>query len=214
MQIVSVNMRGKIMNRYIFPLLLIVIIFSACSIKYVPLQTNDVAVADGFGILRANTFTFAAANEYWNKEPQELTNYFTTFYISIQNRKREELQVDTSDFGLIDQAGNQYDVVTYEYIENLISPRQIDYLMLNDDKNGLLDTEEFFNDQKQVMEEWRIAQNNLITYSFRFGNILPGAKKSGYIFFPKLESDNIECELRFNDMSIQFMRLDKMKNKK
>jgi len=197
------------MKRYIISLLLIILLISACSIKYVPLETPDVTISDGFGIKRTKDFTFAAANDYWNKEPQELTNYFTTFYISIQNRTREVLQVEQSDFGLLDQNGNQYDIVTYEYIENMIAPRQIDYLMLNEEKKGLLETEDFFSEQKQLTERWREAQNNLITYSFHFGKILPGAKKSGYIFFPKLESDNHDCELRFADSNIKFIRKDK-----
>ncbi len=199
------------MKRFIFPLLLLVLIFSACTIKYVPVQTDGVTITDDFGVNRTKAYTFAAANEYWNKEPQELTNYFTTFYVSIQNRTRDELQVEMSDFGLIDQDGNQFDVITHEYIEKLLAPRQIDYLLINESKEELIDTEEFFSEQKQVMEEWRTAQSNLITYSFHFGKIMPGAKKSGYIFFPKLESENAECELRFDDRIIKFIRLDEKK---
>ncbi len=199
------------MKRSIFPLLLLVLIFSACTIKYVPVQTEGITVTDDFGVKRTKAFTFAAANEYWNKEPQELTNYFTTFYITIQNRKREEMQAEITDFGLIDQNGNQLDAITQDYIENLLVPRQIEYLLINENEEELIDTEEFFNEQKQVMEQWRTAQNNLITYSFHFGKILPGAKKSGFIFFPKLESQNAECELRYNNMGIKFIRLDEKK---
>ncbi len=83
--------------------------------------------------------------------------------------------------------------------------------MINENEEELIDTEEFFNEQKQVMEQWRTAQNNLITYSFHFGKILPGAKKSGFIFFPKLESGNAECELRYNSMGIKFVRFDQKK---
>jgi hypothetical protein len=157
------------MKRFIFPILLSVLIFSGCTIKYVPVQTDGVTIADDFGVNKTKSYTFAAANEYWNKEPQGITNYFTTFYVSIQNRKRDDLEVNMSDFGLIDKNGNQYDVVTQDYIENLLAPRQIDYLLLNENEEELIDTEEFFNEQKQIMEQWRIAQNNLITYSFHFG---------------------------------------------
>ncbi len=201
------------MKRFILPLLLIVLIFTSCTIKYVPVQTEGVTITDDYGVNRTKAYSFAAANEYWNKDPQEITNYFTTFYISIQNRKRDELQVEMSNFGLIDQNGNQYDIVTQDYIENLLAPRQIDYLLINENEKEPIDTEEFFNDQKQILEQWRTAQNNLITYSFHFGKILPGAKKSGFVFFPKLESGNSECELRYNEMSIKFIRLDE-KNKK
>lgn len=199
------------MKRFIFLVLLLVLIFSACTIKYVPVQTDGVTITDDFGVKRTKAYTFAAANEYWNRDPQELTNYFTTFYISIQNRQREEMLVEKTDFGLIDQNGNQFDVITLNYIENLLAPKQIDYLLINENEEELIDTEEFFNEQKKVLEEWRIAQNNLITYSFHFGKILPGAKKSGFIFFPKLESENAECELRYNTMGIKFIRLDEKK---
>ncbi|MDP8268648.1 MAG: hypothetical protein P9L97_07975 [Candidatus Tenebribacter davisii] len=199
------------MKRLIFPLLLLVLIFTGCTIRYVPVQSDGVTITDNFGVKKAKDFTFAAANEYWNKEPQKLTNYFTTFYISIQNRERKEMEVTMSDFGLIDQNGNQFDVITQDYIENLLAPRQIDYLLLNENKEEPINTEDFFNEQKLIMEKWRTARNNLLTYSFHFGKIMPGAKKSGFLFFPKLESENAECILKFNDMSINFIRLDEKK---
>jgi len=108
------------MKRSIFPLLLLVLLFSACTIKYVPVQTEGVTITDDFGVNRTKAYTFAAANEYWNREPQELTNYFITFYVSIQNRKRDDLQVETSDFGLIDQNGNQYRAYPPEKISQII----------------------------------------------------------------------------------------------
>ncbi|MCF7858981.1 MAG: hypothetical protein K9N07_06605 [Candidatus Cloacimonetes bacterium] len=203
------------MKKLIFITTLGVFLFlSACTIKYLPIASNNVSITDNYGVVRNKDYTIAAANEYWNRDPQELTNYFTTFYISIQNRGKVNMVVDKSDFGLIDENGNQYDIVTTDYIENMLAPHLIDYLMVSGTNNSIIPNESDYNKQRQMIEKWRLAKNNLITYSFHFGKILPGAKKSGYLFFPKLESKNYNCTFQFDDTNIEFTRADKKKKLK
>jgi hypothetical protein len=58
------------------------------------------------------------------------------------------------------------------------------------------------------LEDWREAKKNLILESYSFGVILPNAQKSGFIFFPRLQSKNNYCTIIFQDEQLQFIRSD------
>jgi len=187
------------------------IVFFSCSIKYVPIQTPDISISDDFAILKNKDVTFAVENKYWIKEPQNLTDYFTTFYVSIKNNSSETMEISQGDIVLLDENGNQFDVISQEYIESLLLPKQIEYLVIDhieENERQPRNREEFLEEQRNTLEKWRDAKKNLITYSLHFGTLHPGAQKSGFIFFPKLESSNNECMILFRNHSIPFIRSD------
>ena len=194
-------------------LLLVSLIFISCTIKYLPVKEKGVIISEGYGIIKDDDFVFAAANEYWIKEPQNLTDYFTTFHISITNKTKEKMKITPLDISLLDAEENQFDTVDLEFIEKMLLPKQLEYLVIQNIEENSDEFHQLLEDQQNILEEWREAQRNLITYSFRFGEILPGAKKSGFIFFPKISSSNNSCHIFFNDITIKFIRGDIKKEK-
>jgi len=102
----------------IYLLSLIMVIFSlvSCTIKYLPIPTQHIVISDDFAVVKETDFTFAVENQYWIKNPQNLTDYFTTFYISVKNRTSEKMNIELGDVVLLDENGNQYDAVTIDYI--------------------------------------------------------------------------------------------------
>lgn len=189
--------------------MMIILFLVGCTVKYLPIDDGNVTISEDFGVVKNSDYVFAAENRYWIKEPTELTNYFTSFYISIKNRTGEQQQVEVKDFALIDEKGNQYDAVSNEYIELLIQPNQLDFVVVNDSEgSNLLDTDDLFNEHKSVMERWYQSKENLIRYSFHYGTIFAGARKSGFIFFPRLEDANKRCKLIYKDAEINFSRVD------
>ena len=200
-------------KRTIYLLSLIVVIFSlvSCTIKYLPVPAQHIVISDDFAVVKESDFTFAVENQYWIKNPQNLTDYFTTFYISVKNRTSEKLDIELGDVVLLDENGNQYDAVTINYIEQMLLPKQLEYLIINtieDDDHVKTTAEETLREKQDRLEEWREAKQNLLTYSFHFGNILPNAKKSGFIFFPKLPAKNNKCKVVFRSREIEFIRSD------
>jgi hypothetical protein len=189
------------------------VIISSCTIKYIPVKSENVIITDDYAVIKTKGWTFAAENKYWIKEPQNLTDYFTTFNIQVKNRQNKDMEIKSSDISLLDEDGNQFDVVSLDYIEKLLLPKQLEYLVIsnieNEENEKLTDTQQLFEDQRRILEEWREAKKNLITYSLSFGKIIPGAKKSGFIFFPKLASSNKSCQLVYRNNKIQFVRGDK-----
>ena len=197
-----------IKKRLLLLLIVLMLIITSCTVKYMPVESQDVKVTDDFAVVKTKAWTFAVENKYWIKEPQDLTDYFTTFYVSIKNRHKKEMEINPSDINLLDEEGNQFDVVMLDYIEQMLLPKQLDYLVITNLEEDLIETQEIFEDHRRILDEWREAKKNLITYSFHFGKILPGAKKSGFIFFPKLDSKNNSCQIIFHNNKINFIRGD------
>ncbi|MBN1948684.1 MAG: hypothetical protein JW784_02975 [Candidatus Cloacimonetes bacterium] len=177
-------------------LCLFLIILSGCTVKYYPVPSPEVRVSEEFGVVETEDFVLAAANQYWVKEPQELTDYFTTFYITYKNRTGNRVEIRQSDLSLLDQQGNQLDAVHPEYVLELLTPEEITF-------DPILP---LTSEQQMVYETWKEAKNNLLSESFSFGMILPEAQKSGFVYFPKLKSKNLKCTLVFRGSYIPFSR--------
>lgn len=190
------------------------LLLSACSTKYIPVQTQEIAVTDGFAILKNSDLTFVIENKYWIKEPQNLTDYFTTFYISVKNISGDKMKISLDDIVLLDAEGNQYDAVSIDYIEQMLLPKQLEYLIINtiEEENSLMtNTEEVLREKQNRLEKWREAKQNLLSDSYHFGNIMPNAQKSGFIFFSKLDVKNNTCKVVFRENEIEFIRSDMKK---
>ena len=200
----------------VIQIIIIILITVSCSIKYVPIPTKDIIITEDFAVYKAKDYTFAVENRHWIKDPQELTDYFTTFFVTIKNRTSEAMEIKPSEIGLLDENGNQFDIVSIDYIERMLLPKQMEYLMIANLEDDLFDDDtkkdsvfdELLDNQKEHLEMWRNAKRNLMTYSFHFGPIQAGAQKSGFIYFPKLEAGNRQCKISYRNKHIPFVRSD------
>ena len=181
--------------KLIIALILTGILFS-CSIRYIPVKTVGVRIDNDFAIVKTKEFILTISNKYWIKDPQNLTDYFTTFYVSVRNRTNKNLSVQPSDFVLLDEYGNQYDAVLPEQVLDLMLPQEIGF-------DSLID---ITPEERQIKEDWQNAKNDLMYESFHFGKIYPGARKRGFIFFPRLKSENKKCKIIFKGKEINFVR--------
>ncbi|MBN2461345.1 MAG: hypothetical protein JXB60_07030 [Candidatus Cloacimonetes bacterium] len=182
-----------------FLLLLISIVFTACSMRYVPLPSPGVEIVEEVAVISAEDVLLTVENRYWTKEPDNLSDYFSTFFISAKNLTKSSINITPEDINLLDQFGNQFDIVSTDYVEKMLLPDDFDLRIV----------ELVGEKEPALVDEWREAKQNLITYSFHFGTILPGAKKSGFIFYPRLASKNIKCSVIFRNQRINFIRNDK-----
>jgi len=179
-----------------FILFFLIGLLTSCSVKYNPVPTENIKVSDGYGILKQEDFVFAVSNKYWIKEPQNLTDYFTTFHISVKNKTIEKIEIKAEDISLLDNEGTQFDAVGTDYVLELLVPEEIAY-------NHYLEVPE---EHRQIWENWREAKKHLMSDTFNFGSILPEATKSGFVFFPKLKSINKKCTVVFKGNMINFER--------
>lgn len=177
--------------------ILLLILFSiGCTTVYYPVSSQQVEVTDNFAVIKNDSLLLIVSYDFWVKEPQELTDYFISFNVTIKNRTREKMLVKPSDLSLLDELGNQYDAVLPEEILNLLIPEEIlfDQFSQFDEETGI------------IYENWRESKNNLLTESLNYGAILPQAQKSGFVFFPKLKSKNNSCQFIYKDFKIDFLK--------
>lgn len=195
------------MKKICLSLILIALLLAGCTAKYMPIPSKTVKLSEQFGLINNPEYHFAAENRYWSKEPSSFTSYFTAFYVVIKNKNDDNMQIDVNDFALLDQGGNQYDPIPNEYLEKLIEPSQMELLESSIvGGSHFLDPENQLSEQKTNYEKWQQARENLIKYSFRFGDLRSGARKSGYVFFPRLPESNKQCKLVYRNSEISFTR--------
>lgn len=185
----------------LLPIILTLLIMSgslllmSCSYKYFPMESEIVQISDDFGIVENSEFFLAVNNDYWAKDPQELTDYFSTFFITFKNKKNEKIEFSENDLILVDDDGVQYDIVPIEDVMSLLIPDEVYFQQFS-----------LIDEQDDVFEQWQDSKSNLMKYSFNFGNIQAGNRKQGYIFFQKLSPDNLKCKIIYKDYEINFRR--------
>lgn len=179
---------------------------TGCAIQYLPLGEPDAQIIDKAYFYRAQDTEIVAQNKFWTKEPQNLNDYFTTFYVAVKNITAEKMEITKSDFALLDQDGNQYDPLDVEQIEDMLLHNQLENYIISEIESSDEDSLIGYNDHRNVLEDWRRAKKNLLLESFNFGEIYPNAKRSGYLFFPKMKPANDQLTLIYRDKPFKFGR--------
>lgn len=179
-------------------ILMFAIIAASCATNYVPLPSKKITVSENYALLKTKHYTLIIDYRYWIKEPQNLTDFFTTFYVSIYNNTKQNIIVKPSDFHLVDEDGKQYDIVPIKDIYRIMIPQDDNFNLLTEDKN---------KNNNNIIEKRQEARRNIMDYSLSYGKIMPGAKKTGYIFFNHLPYKNKKCKIFFKNHTIGFIRL-------
>ena len=150
-----------------------------------------------FGVVTHKNIRVSVASRYWIKEPQNLTDYFKTFYVVVNNRSNEPIVVKRGDFTLLDSQNNQYDAVKPSIVAENFIPKKHPELFFNFEEEI---------EQKERFQNWQESKTNLLRDSFHFGKILPNAKKSGFIFFPAFEQEQPLLKFYFKEFEIKFVK--------
>lgn len=177
-------------------LALIISLGAGCSYRFMPVPSPQVQITEEYGIVESDEYTIIAANRYWSHEPQELSNSFLTFSLVVHNTTKSPLSIAPRDVILLDNRGNQMDIVPVESLTSMYKPQEL--VMTT----GPIDPMA----QDDAWDEWLKIQQNLSSESFHFGQIAPGARKQGFIFFHRLPSSASGCTLQVLDTAITFAR--------
>jgi hypothetical protein len=177
-------------------LALLAVLCAGCSYRFMPVQSPQIRVTEEYGIVESDEYTIIAANRYWSHEPQELSNSFLTFSLVVQYTTKAPLNITPRDVLLLDERGNQMDIVPVESLTAMYKPQELVVTA------GPIDPMA----QDAAWNEWLKIQQNLSSESFHFGQIAPGARKQGFIFFHRLPSSATGCTLQVLSSAITFAR--------
>ncbi|MBW6515077.1 MAG: hypothetical protein K0B81_00495 [Candidatus Cloacimonetes bacterium] len=180
-------------------LLLIVlssILLNSCTTRYYPQATDRISVVDNYALIEVENIAFAISARTWTRDPQRLSDFFTTYHVIVKNQSLQTITISPSDIILLDQETNQYDAITVS---------EVSEILFYDD--FLLDKFSPFPDRTDTFTGDRLASRvSFMQEAFHYGDILPGARKSGFIFFRKLPARNQQSTVIFKGEEIVFIR--------
>jgi hypothetical protein len=177
--------------------LIALLLLSACAANYIPQPGDGIVVDKATAAVRSEGSLFTVSMRPWYRTPESLNDYYSSFYITLKNTGAVPLRIDPRDIVLVDETDRQYDVVSIDMVEDLL---------LGDDPNPLLLTPE---QQDELNRKRADARKNLWQDSFAFGDVVPNAMKSGFVFFNRIPWDNQRCRILYRGLPIEFSRQKK-----
>jgi len=172
------------------------ILINSCTTRYHPQATERVSIVDNYAVIEIEDIAFAISARTWTRDPQKLADIFTTYHVIVKNQSLQTVTISPSDIILLDQETNQYDAITVSEVSEI--------LFYND---FLMDKFRPFPDRTETFTGDRLASRaNLMQEAFHYGDILQGARKSGFIFFARLPARNQQSTVIFKGEEIVFIR--------
>ena len=178
-------------------IILSLLLLNSCTTRYYPQSTERISVVDNYAILEKDGIVFAISARLWTREPQRLSDFFTTYHIIVKNQSQQPVTISPTDIILLDEETNQYDALTANDLFEVLF--YDDYI--RDKFNPFTQTDDIFSGGDRIT-----ARVNFMQDAFHFGDILPGARKAGYVFFRKIPTRNRQTTIIFRNEEIVFIR--------
>ncbi len=184
----------------LYVLVLMILSVIGCGQQFMPIATDSVKTDEEYGVLQTDDIKLIAANRYWNMDPMDVSEYYTTYYVIIKNRSDKQIVIEAEDLKLADEYGNQYDAFPDEDVLDFYGQRVLS-------KRAIL-----YNDTESINtleNDYEITRRNLMQNSFYFGKLNPGNQKSGFIFFRRIPSRYTTHKLQYKNYEIEFKKIKK-----
>lgn len=153
----------------------VMLLSGACSIKqFVP--APGLLSENRYAIIREDSLIIAVRVQDYSGSNSAINNRFFSVYLRVKNNASTRRSIDSSNFSII--AGEkQFDHIPIEFL--LANMRQASLLSSYRDPFNVDNNDNFLREEAKQQELYY----ELIANAFRFGNILPGGVKEGYLFY-------------------------------
>lgn len=179
-------------------LFLFLLLTSSCALKYMPVPDQELIISGETAVWKNNDILFSVSEKMWLKDPEYLSDHYTTFWVKIQNNSSQTIQINRSDFALLDESRSQTDAQDSEEVLDL---------MLQDESLYIDRFIMTIQSQQEKLQRRSTIQRNITLDSFAFGDILPRASKQGIIFFPKVSGRSKQLTLVYKQKEIIFQKI-------
>ncbi len=123
----------------------------------------------------------------WKYSPSDLDSYVLPILLEVENREKEAVAIKREDVFLLDEKGNQY---------NPLQPGDVVSMLRGGYGGGLSFSIGYWSSPFGVWwspyygfpPQDRVYPD-IVNKAFAFGEIQPGAKISGFVYFPKMPRD-------------------------
>jgi len=151
-------------------------LLSACSVsQFVP--GEGIIRENNYAVIRSDTLLIIVKPQSYPGSYQEINNRFFPVFASIKNNSTQKIKLQESSFSILCNE-KQYDPVPVDYILADLERK----MMLKEFSDPFSPATEFgITDRTKEQEMYYELVNN----AFSRGELLPGAKKDGYLFYNK-----------------------------
>ncbi|MCD4829157.1 MAG: hypothetical protein K8R90_06995 [Candidatus Cloacimonetes bacterium] len=175
-------------------------LLAGCMARYLPVPEPGIEVDDDHAVFTVDGLRVIVSKRSWLREPDNLNDYFTTFYVQVRNMSAQDTwRILPGEFSMLDEFSSQFDAVSPLDVVGLLLDRDPYAHYVGDLNQSLVERDALVRKQTE-------GRANMQAYAFSFGDILPGATKSGYIFFNRLPSSNQSATLVFRGRRVRFVR--------
>lgn len=192
----------------VYILLLLLLFISGCGIKVVPIKTdgNSVDINNGVSICEYDDITVTAKILDFEVSPYVQSNNVTSFFLTIDNMKNDNLTLPLSSFYLFDNSGNQYRALDPSQVvslakassEYLIPYPYVGYYYLGDKEQGSFENVSSLSSNSSSMSfPKQPYPNQILLESLPVDTVLPRGRITGSIYFPidLYEKESVELRI-------------------
>lgn len=156
-------------------LLLVLLLAGACSQKVWVLE-DPAQVSNGLRI--------SVKTEEWKHTPYSLSFYFLPVYLELENLTAQPVSIGRGDVYLLDSQGNQY---------NPIEPSQVHSILRREYRTVFSIGLGYYSypfslwwSPYYALPSSPEVYPEVINYALSFGELQPGARLRGFVYFPQL----------------------------
>lgn len=166
------------MSRILFLLVLLVLVSSCAVSYYLPRTGEGVRAENRFAIVRTDSLLVAVRPQVYHNSANYMANSYFSIYLHVRNLSAETKRINPSGFSIL--AGDrQFDHIPLNLIAGSLQTQLLsdpfEFMPDPTDQQSLIDREE--KKRENLLE--------LINSYFSFGDLLPGGRKEGYLFYSR-----------------------------
>ncbi len=187
---------------YKFPFISLLFLF-ACTGYYLPVSDGNIQQISDFSVKESDGIVYAVSLKNWYHEPQLISDNYFPVFITVNNQSRKRLDISRNDVIILDENNNQFDSVTNRELIDLIDNSISQDMIVDKYDIGNLEK------KSDIIQKNIESKNNILRYSFHFGFIAAGAKKSGFVFFPEIPSKNKKITILIKNQKFTYIKSKK-----
>lgn len=164
------------MNKALLAVLMILIL-GACSVGYyIPISSDKVTTEDRYAIIRTDSLLIAVRPYYYPDTGNSYSSRFFSIYLQVRNNSSQNRVLSPGSFSILAD-GRQFDYIPLQLI---LSSTQSSLFL---DQGNWFAEPSLFPDTTDPYEKDREHALELINNYFSFGDLIPGGRKEGFLFY-------------------------------
>jgi len=176
---------------------LLLSLLTACAVKAYKLVPGDYHSEEGYAIIRTDSLQIAIRPESYRGGFRDANSQFFPVRLQVRNISARRINLAPSSFSILAE-DRQYDYIPLDYVLSSSQSR----FYLDDWQDPFITDPQVLQDRERKLDDYY----ELLSNYFSFGELLPGAGKDGYLFYPRAVSRHDSISIDVLGRWVQFKR--------